>query len=362
MYSRPGISSGTAKAHSRPVPLPLQPKLSRQVSATEGSEGEASEGSHHTPEGPPATQNKGRITPSGLPPVQDSGTKKTETVMSPVQGTSKPLLEPPSTSAATGQTQPIPEQQKPLNIGPGGADDYVTPSHHSTKSKPANDVVPTAGEEVAKQVPAASEPSPQQQGNEPLPRTSSVSQSHPEDNSTQQPAPSQLQPHMQSQETVPASATTANTQVPPEKTTEGPQIQQQSPPVEGIPESQQLPAATTTSSFSTSNVTSSSSLNGSKKKASRAKKQLKLNLVGVMEDGVAKCTLNTVGGQVVKFQFSMEYDKPQEIFQKFVSWPNCVCLCLSCLAHVWFEHTLECTSTGTVHVFCGCTAINRAAS
>ena len=55
-----------------------------------------------------------------------------------------------------------------------------------------------------------------------------------------------------------------------------------------------------------------------KKKAPRGKVK-RLKLVRVMPDHVVKCELVTSAGQVVNFQFSMEYDKPQEIFQKFVS-------------------------------------------
>ena len=303
-----------------PLP-PLQPKLSRQVSATEGSEGEAGEGNHRSPEVPPAAQERGRVTPSGLPPAQDPGTSKSEVITSPVQGASKPLLEPPGGHAHTGLVQPVLEQQKSTTVGPGGVDDCTISPHPSTKGKPASEVVAVPGKESSKPLPAVADPSPQQ-GNESLSRTSSLSRSHSDD---QQPAPTpqQQQPPTQSQETVPASTVITGTQTPPEKPLEAPQTQQQNPPAEGLLESQQLPTttptttttATTSSTFSTG---SSSSLNGSKKKQSRVKK-LRLNLVEVMEDGVAKCTLATVAGQVVKFQFSVEYDKPQEIFQKFVS-------------------------------------------
>ncbi len=62
------------------------------------------------------------------------------------------------------------------------------------------------------------------------------------------------------------------------------------------------------------------STNGSgKKKAVRGKVKLRLNLVAVLDGKVVKCSLVTSASQLVYFQFSMEYDKPQEIFQKFVS-------------------------------------------
>lgn len=306
------------------------PKLSRQVSAAEGSEGEAGEGNHRSPELPPVTttQEKGRVTPSGLPPMQDPGTGKSEVITSPVQGASKPLLEPPPSGLTlSGQVQLVLEQQKSPNVGPGAADDYANSSHPLAKSKPANEAVPVPGRESSKLVPVASDPSPQQ-GNESLSRTGSLSRSHSED---QQPASTQQQqlpPMSSSQETTPTSTTTASTQSLPEKHPEGPQTLQQNPPAEGSLEPQPTPPATTattttaattaTTSSTFSTATSSSSLNGSKKKPSRGKKKLRLNLVEVMEDGVAKCTLATAGGQVVKFQFSVEYDKPQEIFQKFV--------------------------------------------
>lgn len=63
---------------------------------------------------------------------------------------------------------------------------------------------------------------------------------------------------------------------------------------------------------------SSSQSNGNKRKSVQKKsKPLKLSLVSV-DDKVVKCRLGTAVGQMINFQFSMEYDKPHEIFQKMV--------------------------------------------
>ena len=57
-----------------------------------------------------------------------------------------------------------------------------------------------------------------------------------------------------------------------------------------------------------------------KKKGQRGKsKQIKLNLVEMTDEKVAKCALVTGAGQMVNFQFSVKYDKPPAIFQKLVS-------------------------------------------
>ena len=58
--------------------------------------------------------------------------------------------------------------------------------------------------------------------------------------------------------------------------------------------------------------------NGTKKKQSRMKKKMKLSLLSVTEGNVAKCQLLTATGQQIHFQFSMDYDKPKEIFLKLV--------------------------------------------
>lgn len=73
--------------------------------------------------------------------------------------------------------------------------------------------------------------------------------------------------------------------------------------------------------------------NGSgKKKVVRGKVKLRLNGVSGDKDKVVKCSLVTSVGQMVNFQFSMVYDKPQEIFQKFVS-PILVLSCPVGLCH-----------------------------
>ena len=58
--------------------------------------------------------------------------------------------------------------------------------------------------------------------------------------------------------------------------------------------------------------------NGAKKKQSRIKKKMKLSLLSVTEGNVAKCQLLTATGHQIHFQFSMDYDKPKEIFSKLV--------------------------------------------
>ena len=68
----------------------------------------------------------------------------------------------------------------------------------------------------------------------------------------------------------------------------------------------------------------SSATNGGRKIKGSARPKakqlkLKLTLVEVKREGVVKCALATSTGQVVHFQFSVKYDRPEEIFQKFVS-------------------------------------------
>ena len=68
----------------------------------------------------------------------------------------------------------------------------------------------------------------------------------------------------------------------------------------------------------------SSATNGGRKSKGSARPKakqlkLKLTLVEVKREGVVKCSLATSTGQVVHFQFSVKYDRPEEIFQKFVS-------------------------------------------
>ena len=58
---------------------------------------------------------------------------------------------------------------------------------------------------------------------------------------------------------------------------------------------------------------------GPKKKQSQRKKKMKLSLLSVTEGNVAKCQLLTAVGQQIHFQFSIDYDKPREIFMKIVS-------------------------------------------
>ena len=61
-------------------------------------------------------------------------------------------------------------------------------------------------------------------------------------------------------------------------------------------------------------------VNGSnKKKTVRGKMKMKLQLHEMVDGNVVKCKLMTHAG-MVNFKFSMEYDKPQEIFQKLVSY------------------------------------------
>lgn len=61
---------------------------------------------------------------------------------------------------------------------------------------------------------------------------------------------------------------------------------------------------------------------GSRKKGGRPKepkaKSLRLKHTYLSKDRVLGCSLNTSAGQVVNFKFSIEYDKPKEIFHNFV--------------------------------------------
>ena len=60
------------------------------------------------------------------------------------------------------------------------------------------------------------------------------------------------------------------------------------------------------------------STNG-KKRLSRSKRQLRLDLQELATGNLVKCTLNTSTGQSVDFRFSLEYDKPVAIFKQLVS-------------------------------------------
>ena len=60
----------------------------------------------------------------------------------------------------------------------------------------------------------------------------------------------------------------------------------------------------------------------SKKGTSRSKVpkgKMKLSLDEVLEGNVASCTLVTSKGNIINFKFNMDYDKPQEMFNNFVS-------------------------------------------
>ena len=61
---------------------------------------------------------------------------------------------------------------------------------------------------------------------------------------------------------------------------------------------------------------------GTRKKSGRSKetktKTLRLKHTYLSKDRVLGCSLNTSVGQVVNFKFSIEYDKPKEIFHNFV--------------------------------------------
>ena len=61
---------------------------------------------------------------------------------------------------------------------------------------------------------------------------------------------------------------------------------------------------------------------GTRKKSGRPKepkpKTLRLKHTYLSKDRVLGCSLNTSSGQVVNFKFSIEYDKPKEIYHNFV--------------------------------------------
>ena len=305
--------------------LPFQMKLQRQNSTAEG-DGESSEGA-------PATtkHEKGRATPSNMPLVDaglkksdagpkksdagpkksdagqkksdagqkksdagqkksdagqkksdagqkksdagqkksDAGQKKSDPVTtSPVQNTSKTLEQ-----AVNSQTVAV--NHKPAHSSPGGGGG--TEERSSLKPKIGHDGVVQNGPDLS--VKGRSD-RPSEESSNPHP---DASQPRNEDTPTHQP----LEPTRSS-----------STEKPPEVVQTAHQSQTDVPH-----ESTHLPT-----------------VNGSnKKKTVRGKMKMKLQLHEMVDGNVVKCKLMTHAG-MVNFKFSMEYDKPQEIFQKLVSY------------------------------------------
>ena len=313
--------------------LPLQMKLQRQSSTAEG-DGESSEGT------PAVTKHeKGRATPSNMPLVDagpkksdagpkksdagpkksdsgakksdagakksdagakksDSGPKKSDTgpkksdsgprksdagpkksdagakksdalTTSPVQNTSKTMEQ-----AVNSQTVAV--NHKPAHSSPGGGGG-AEERRSSLKPKTGHDGVIQNGHDLS--VKGRSD-RPSEESSNPHP---DVSQPRNEDT----PTPQSLEPTRSS-----------STEKPPEV-------------VQTVHQSQ-----TDVPHESTHPPT----VNGSnKKKTVRGKVKMKLQLHEMVDGNVVKCKLMTHAG-MVNFKFSMEYDKPQEIFQKLVSY------------------------------------------
>lgn len=74
-----------------------------------------------------------------------------------------------------------------------------------------------------------------------------------------------------------------------------------------------------------SNGGSSGSTSRTSKKGSRNKdnKRIRLKFNEKVKDNVISCTLITSAGQVINFKFSLEYDKPNEIFHNLVGLCEC---------------------------------------
>lgn len=225
------------------------------------------------------TNEQGRATPSSIPPPapQETASKRTEDLTSPVQSSGKTLES--SSSVALSQepkSQGSPEERRAAAAKPKTGHEQTAPDlarQHSGQSESA-----TKSSEVSGHVEPALVHTDDSTGQ--LSHEASHIPPEPSAENPQNPLQSHSQTQLQPQLPQPQ----------PELSHEG-----------GLP----------------------STANGAKKKPVRPKvKQLKLTLVEVKQDKgdkVVKCTLATSVGQVVNFQFSLEYDKPQEIFQKFVS-------------------------------------------
>ena len=255
---------------------PLQLKFQRQSSTLEG-DGESNEGA------PAITKHeKGRATPLNMPLV-DAGPKNSDSATtSPVQNPSKSLEQAiNSQTVVHNSVNPKPPHSSP---GGGGTDERKP----SVKQKAGHDerkpsVKTKAGHDgVVQNAPDSSVKSrsdkPSEESSTPHPDTS-----QPRNEDT--PIPQSLE------------HTRTSTEKPPEVVQSAHQLQTD------VPHESTHPPT----------------VNGSsKKKAVRGKMKMKLQFLEIVDGNVVKCKLVTHTG-MVNFKFSMEYDKPQEIFQKLAS-------------------------------------------
>ncbi len=268
------------------------PQLLRQTS-TEGNEGEvppvessgtqSSEGT-----GGALPGEKSRPTQSAIPtslPTQDAPTqKKSEKPPSPVQNPQQSLSQAPST-VASPPTSTVPPavsgpEQKATVLSLSAPEEPKVMAKTTPEDQPQAPTVPVEHDNLK----SSSESS--------LVAESAVpdSQAPPPQPATDEPQPLITQPEAMTGDVKPGGSAERSTKL----SIFPSQSQQDS----------QLPTVNGTG----------------KKKPVRGKGKLRLNFLEVFgnKDKVVKCSLVTSGGQMVYFQFSMEYDKPQEIFQKFV--------------------------------------------
>ena len=314
----------------------MQPKFIRQNSGTEGNATsivKGTEGGVVCESVPPvisdpvgvANVEKGRVTPSQLPPVSDQGTnstKQSELTSPVVQQKPRTLSEPSTNLTAPGPGPTLPVQTVPPLSSNATPSEQTTVSDEKPKTKPPVNQPPVPSEP---QLPLSLAPSQSTQivvekqsseGSLSVPSTSALT--------TETTTPPLQTAHV---EDTPSSSTLQVSGVQVDKTSS------ESTPVhqlEAISSSSLNDAHPTQASASTTDLkvekldkdkaTVGDSKNGTmKKKSQRAKtKQLKLTFVEVTGE-VIKCKLVTSAGNMVNFQFSIKYDKPEVIVLKFVS-------------------------------------------
>ena len=223
-------------------------------------------------EGAPTSMahEKGRATPSNIPLPLDSGAKKSDSAASSV--TTSPTQNAGRNLEHAVGSHVLVHDQKLAHVVPGGGADEKKPSAKGKPAQEGHGIVHNAASMVSKL--GLGDRSNEEQF---IPHPE-ISQPRYEDVPTPQPPE-------------PARSMT-------EKPAEG--LQSQS---DVQHETIHLPAGN----------------GGSRKKAMRGKAKLKLHFQEMTDGNVVKCKLMTSLGQSINFKFSMEYDKPQEIFQKFVS-------------------------------------------
>ena len=264
-----------------------QAKPLRQLSSIEGGDSDTSEGRQELSVGPPLT------TPIGSADKDQSVTTVTQLHMESTADGQKPLAEilPSTSSSSLGTSameqspvlrhaqaiEPVPSDTPPSQAVPVHAPE-ATAEEDQTQSVASTKAVPDQGPLYPS---SEAKPDPPKQAEVLQVEGKDVQHIHSRDQSEDLPIPSSLEA------IPPGMMETVSTQ-----------------PVmsEGGLDS-----------------ASSSQLNDIKKKAVyRKSKPLKLSLVSVSDGKVVKCKLGTAAGQMINFQFSMEYDKPQEVFQKMV--------------------------------------------